>query len=233
MPLWLAFFTTFIISIIWLRVIDYFAGKDLISKKLSRKIIHIGTGPIFVLCWLFFPENPFSRYLAAIIPLLITIQFFLIGIGVIKDQASVDAMSRTGDPKEILRGPFFYGVVFVLLTILFWRESPIGIIALMILCGGDGFADIVGRRVPSFALKWSPGKSIAGTFSMFLGGLIFSYILIFIFIKFGFLNIIFWNAFPKILLLNFLATFVESLPLKDWDNVTVPAIVVLVGLVLF
>jgi len=233
MPLWLAFFTTFIISIIWLRLIDYFAIKGLISKKLSRKIIHIGTGPIFVLCWLFFPEDPLSRYIAAIVPLLITIQFFLIGIGVIKDQASVEAMSRTGDPKEILKGPFFYGVVFVLLTIFFWRESPIGIIALMILCGGDGFADIIGRRLPSSALKWSPGKSIAGTISMFLGGLIFSTILILIFIKFGFLNITFMESFPKVLLLNFLATIVESLPVRDWDNVTVPVIVVLFGLILF
>ena len=233
MPLWLAFFTTFIISIIWLRLIDYFAIKGLISKQLSRKIIHVGTGPIFVLCWLFFPEDPLSRYIAAIVPLLITIQFFLIGIGVIKDQASVEAMSRTGDPKEILKGPFFYGVVFVLLTIFFWRESPIGIIALMILCGGDGFADIIGRRLPSSALKWSPGKSIAGTISMFLGGLIFSTILILIFIKSGFLNITFMESFPKILLLNILATIVESLPVRDWDNVTVPVIVVLFGLILF
>ncbi len=233
MPLWLAFFTTLILSIIWLRLIDRFAVKGFISQKLSRKIIHIGTGPIFVLCWLFFPEDQLSRYFAAIIPFLITIQFFLIGIGVIKDQASVDAMSRTGDPKEILKGPFFYGIVFVLLTIVFWRESPIGIIALMILCGGDGFADIIGRRVPSFALKWSPGKSFAGTISMFLGGLIFSSILILIFINFGFINIIFLESFPKILLLNILATIIESLPVRDWDNVTVPAIVVLVGLILF
>lgn len=233
MPLWLAFFITFIISIIWLRLIDYFAYKGFISKKLSRKIIHIGTGPIFVICWLFFPEDPLSRYIAAIIPLLITVQFFLIGIGVIKDQASVDAMSRTGDPKEILKGPFFYGVVFVLLTMLFWRVSPIGIVALMILCGGDGFADIIGRRVPSFALKWSPSKSIAGTISMFFGGLIFSSILILIFIRFGFLNLIFLESFPKILLINILASVVESLPVRDWDNVTVPVIVVLVGLILF
>lgn len=233
MPLWLAFLTTLILSIIWLRLIDHFAVKGIISKKLSRKIIHIGTGPIFVLCWLLFPEEPLSRYFAAIIPFLITIQFFLIGIGLIKDQASVDAMSRTGDPKEILKGPFFYGIVFVLLTILFWRESPIGIIALMILCGGDGFADIIGRRVNSFALKWSPRKSFAGTISMFLGGLIFSSCLILIFINFGFLNINFLESFPKILLLNILATIVESLPVRDWDNLTVPAIVVLVGLILF
>lgn len=233
MSMWWAFFITFIISIVWLRLIDFIAAKGLVSKKLSRKIIHIGTGPIFVVCWLFFPENPFSRYLAAVIPLLISIQFFLIGIGVIKDQSSVDAMSRTGDPKEILKGPFFYGVVFITLTIIFWRESPIGIIALMILCGGDGFADIIGRRIPSFALKWSPSKSFAGTVSMFLGGLLFSILLIFLFIEYGYLKIDFVSSIPKIILLNLLATFIELLPLQDWDNITVPLAVVLAGVILF
>lgn len=233
MSLWLAFSISFIILIVWLRLIDLFAVKGLISKKLSRKIIHIGTGPIFLLCWLLFPENSNARYLAAVIPLLITIQFFLIGIGVIKDQASVDALSRTGDPKEILKGPLFYGVVFVLLTIIFWRTSPIGIIALMILCGGDGFADIIGRRIPSQALKWSPNKSIAGTISMFFGGLIFSSLMLFIFIEFGYLTIDFVNSLPKLLLLNLLATIIESLPIRDWDNITVPLTIVLAGLILF
>lgn len=233
MSIWLAFFITLIVTILWLRLIDLIASKGLITKKLSRKIVHIGTGPIFVVCWLMFPENPFSRYLAAIIPLLITVQFFLIGIGVIKDQLSVDAISRTGDPKELLKGPFFYGIAFVVLTIIFWRESPIGIIALMILCGGDGFADIIGRRVPSPVLKWSPGKSVAGTLAMFLGGLVFSSALILIFIKSGYLNFTFINSLPKLILLNLLATMVESLPIKDLDNITVPVVVVLVSLILF
>ena len=233
MNLWLAFFITLLLSVLWLRFIDFLAIKGLVSKKVSRKIIHIGTGPIFVLCWLFFPENPLSRYVAAVIPLLISIQFFLIGIGIIKDQASVDAMSRTGDPKEILKGPFFYGIVFVLLTIIFWRESPIGITALMILCGGDGFADIVGRSVQSRALKWSSEKSVAGSLSMFFGGLVFSVILIYIFIQSGFLKIGFMETLPKIILLSFISTVVESLPIKDWDNVTVPFTIVLTGLILF
>jgi len=232
MNLWVAFVITLIISLVWLRFIDFLAIKQLISKKLSRKIIHIGIGPIFILCWLFFPENPLSRYVAAIIPFLITMQFFLIGIGVIKDQASVDAMSRKGDPKEILKGPLFYGIVFVVLTILFWRDSPIGIIALMVLSGGDGFADVIGRRVPSIALKWSPNKSLAGTTAMFLGGTIFSLLAVFIFTKQGFLSIDFVDNFPKIILINVIATIVESLPLQDWDNITVPGIVVLLSLIL-
>lgn len=233
MSIWIAFFITLVVIILFLRLVDFIAAKGLITKKLSRKIVHIGTGPIFVFCWLLFPENPFSRYLAAAIPLLISVQFFLIGIGVIKDQSSVDAISRTGDPKELLKGPFFYGIVFVVLTIIFWRDSPIGIVALMILCGGDGFADIVGRRVPSIPLKWSPGKSLAGSIAMFLGGLVFSSVLIWIFIESGYLDFTFRDSLPKLILLNLLATIVESLPIKDLDNITVPLVVVLVGLILF
>ena len=122
---------------------------------------------------------------------------------------------------------------FCVLTIIFWRESSIGIIALMILCGGDGFADIIGRRVPSLALKWSSTKSVAGTLSMFLGGLIFSSLLLFIFTMNGIFNLSFQEVLPKLLVLNIIATIVESLPLKEWDNITVPLSVVILGLLLF
>ena len=94
-------------------------------------------------------------------------------------------MSRSGDPKEILRGPLYYGIMFVLLTVLFWKESPIGIVALMMMCGGDGIADVVGRRIPSAKLPWSREKSVAGTVSVFLGGWILSALVLFIYVSLG------------------------------------------------
>ena len=124
---------------------DFIAHRGWMDSKLSRKVIHIGTGPLFVLCWFLFRETPDARWLAALVPFAMTVQFALIGLGVIKDEASVKAMSRTGDPKEILRGPLFYGIMFVVLTLIFWRDSPTGIVALMMLCGGDGIADLIGR----------------------------------------------------------------------------------------
>ena len=63
---------TFIIALAFLRVIDFFAHRGWLEAKLSRKIIHIGTGPIFVLCWMLFPGVEISRYLAALVPLTIT-----------------------------------------------------------------------------------------------------------------------------------------------------------------
>jgi len=57
---YLATLFTFAIAIAFLRLMDYFAHCGLIESKLSRKLIHIGTGPIFVLCWLMFPDVPLA-----------------------------------------------------------------------------------------------------------------------------------------------------------------------------
>ncbi len=68
----LALGITLVIALLWLRINDFFAHKGWVSSSISRKIIHIGTGPIFVLCWLLFNDAPSARYLAAIVPLGIT-----------------------------------------------------------------------------------------------------------------------------------------------------------------
>ena len=126
---YLATLLTFAIALAFLRFMDFLAHRGVIESKLSRKFIHIGTGPIFVLCWLMFPDVPSARYLATLVPLLITGQFVLVGTGILKDDAAVQAMTRTGNPREILRGPLFYGIMFVLLTVIYWKDSPIGITA--------------------------------------------------------------------------------------------------------
>lgn len=230
---YLATFFTFLIAVLFLRLMDFLAQRGWIESRLSRKFIHIGTGPIFVLCWLMYSEAPISRWLAALVPLLITVQFVLVGTGILKDEAAVKAMSRTGDRREILRGPLFYGIVFVAVTLIYWKDSLIGIPALMIMCGGDGIADIVGRRVSSPNLPWSREKSVAGSVSVFLGGWLLTIFIFAIYVWAGafsgpvarFLLPVTWIALG--------ATLVESLPFKDVDNITVTVAAVLVGYLVF
>ena len=223
---------TFAVALTWLRAMDALAHRGLIEQRLSRKIIHIGTGPIFVLCWNLFSEAPLAPYMAALVPLSITAQFFLVGIGVMKDPAAVQAMTRHGDPREILRGPLYYGLVFVLCTVLFWRHSPVGILALMLMCGGDGLADVVGRRWGQRKLPFGSEKSWAGSAAMLLGGFAFG---------FGFvaLNNVFGSFQPpldlvatagKTALIALVGALVEALPLHDIDNITVTAAAVGLGL---
>jgi len=112
--------TTFAAALLWLRLNNYAVEREWVEALLSREIIHIGTGPIFGLCWLLFDSSPSSRYLAALVPIAITVQFALVGLGVIKDEAAVKAMTRTGDRRELLKGPLYYGIVFVVITVFYW-----------------------------------------------------------------------------------------------------------------
>lgn len=224
---------TFLLSLLWLRLNDWLAHRGWISSDLSRKIIHIGTGPLFVLCWPLFTDAPASRYLAALVPLAITIQFFLVGSGVIRDEAAVKALSRTGDRREILRGPLFYGIIFVLLTILYWRESPIGVTALMVMCGGDGMADVIGRRVASARLPWNQNKSIAGSAAMFLGSYGLAALILGVSVALGFIAGP-WNGYLiDLLWIGVAVTLVESLPLRDVDNITITLTAAALGHLLF
>jgi phytol kinase len=224
---------TLAIALAWLRLNDFFAHKGWITSLISRKIIHIGTGPIFVLCWLLFNDQPIAPFLAAVVPLGITLQFALVGAGWVKDQAAVDAMSRTGDRREILRGPLFYGIAFVILTILFWRDSPVGMVALMILCGGDGLADILGQKIASSQLPWSPRKSLVGSVSMLIGGFLLASLIVWVYLWQGFFQGSIQDFLAPIGLIALLTTITESLPYNDIDNITIPVVSVLLGLMLF
>jgi phytol kinase len=229
----LALVLTFVIALAWLRLMDFAAHRGWIESRLSRKIIHIGTGPIFVLCWLMFPDVWYSRWLATLVPLLITAQFALVGLGVMKDEASVKAMSRTGDRREILRGPLFYGIVFVVMTLVYWKDSPIGMVALMLMCGGDGLADILGRGLKSPKLPWNKDKSWAGSLGMFIGGWALAAFILGMFVLAGIFVGPFTGYLVPITLIALAGTLVESLPLKDVDNITVTLVAVLLGYLLF
>lgn len=226
---------TFVLSLIWLRAMDLAAARRLVPPRTSRKIIHIGTGPLFVACWLLFSDGTAARWLAALVPLAITAQFVLVGLGVIRDDAAVSAMTRRGDPAEILRGPVYYGVVFVVCTLVFWRTSAVGVTALMILCGGDGLADLVGRRFGRHPLPHSPGKTWEGSAAMFAGGWALAAAMTSLLDSAGVMAQagVDSSRLPAIAAIALGATLVESLPIPDIDNLTITLASIGLGLLVF
>jgi phytol kinase len=40
--------------------------------------------------------------------------------------------------SELLRGPLIYVAAMVFATIVFWRNSPVGVVGIALMCGGDG-----------------------------------------------------------------------------------------------
>jgi phytol kinase len=223
---------TFGIALAWLRGMDYLAHKGRLEARLSRKIIHIGTGPLFVLCWNFFSPDPQARYLAALVPLAITFQFVMVGLGIIDDPAAVKAMTRTGNRREILRGPLIYGLVFVFCTLVFWRPEPAGLVALMLLCGGDGLADIIGRRWGKVKLPYSDRKSWVGSAAMLIGGYSFALGFVWLFNALGTYQppLEFGHIAAAIAIIALVAMVVEALPIKDFDNLTISATALLLGI---
>lgn len=222
---------TFAAAIAWLRVMDLLAARSIVEHRLSRKIIHIGTGPLFVLCWILFSPSEVARFLAALVPLLITAQFLLVGLGIVKDDAAVQAMTRSGSPREILRGPLQYGIIFVVCTLVFWRMSPVGILALMLMCGGDGLADIVGRRYGRAKLPFNPQKSWAGSAAMLLGGFAFALVFVLLFQALGYFALPYGasGVALRVLIIAFAAAAVETLPFENIDNLTTTAAAVVLS----
>lgn len=227
LPLWLhqslAVGVTLLVALVWLRLMDALAVRGVIHQNLSRKLVHIGTGLFFILCWNLYPPVAASRWLAAAVPLAITLQLVLVARGIVEDPGVVHAMSRTGDRAEILRGPLYYGLVFVATTVIFWRDSPVGILALTIMCGGDGLADLIGRARGSARLPWSARKSWAGSAAMFIGGLAFGLVFLIVFDRLGRFtpSLAPGETILAVTGVSLVAALVESLPPPDIDNATI------------
>lgn len=47
--------------------------------------------------------------------------------------------------RELLRGPLFYVLTMSVVTMLYWRTSPVGVCALALMCGGDGAHTLCSR----------------------------------------------------------------------------------------
>jgi phytol kinase len=178
-----------------------------------------------------FPDKNISRYLAALVPFLIALQLFLVGKGKMQDRTSILAMARSGEKSELLKGPLLYGIVFVLITVFFWKSIH-AVVALMILCGGDGIADIAGNRLKSPRLPWTKSKTVAGSISMFLGGILLVLAII-VLVRGNFLiHSSVEDIILPLILISFLATLVESFTPSDWDNLTVTGVSLVFSLIL-
>ncbi len=222
LPTWLALTITFAVAYAWMRVNEFAAQRGWIASDLSRKIIHIGTGPLYVLTWLLYPSDAAVRWAAVWVPLALTVRVAAVGLGWWHDPATVQAMSRTGHARELLRGPLFYGLVFVILTVAYGRTSPAAVAALMMLCGGDGLADIVGRRWGRVKLPWNPHKSWAGSAAFALGGGLLTWLVAAAYVAAGVWPGP-WAGYSALAITVALTTaLVESLPWRDMDNLVVP-----------
>jgi phytol kinase len=227
-----AFAASVIGSRLLIRLFQELEKRGVVDQMLSRKLVHTLAGPLFVACWPLFSAAPAARAAAAAVPALNAARLVLAGTGVTKDERAVRAMTRTGDPAELLRGPLYYTLVLAAITAAFWRASPVGLVVAAMMCGGDGLADVVGRRAGrGNPLPWNPAKSWAGSAAMFIGGAGMAAALLALYCRLGYLHLAAHPTAAAVLAVAALATGVESLPVNARvdDNLSVPGVAAAAG----
>lgn len=216
---------------LWVSLWSELAAADRIDPKLSRKIIHTSSAPLFMLCWPLFSDAPTARLLASAVPMLQMMRLYRAGEAATanspdamatKDAALVKAISRSGERSEARGGPFLYTVVLFSATLLGWR-SPLATTAVCQMAVGDGIADIIGRRFGKVKWPFSKSKSFAGSAAFVAGGFAASLGFVALFHTCGFTSLTPVGAAPTLLLVSLTCAAVELLPseIAD-DNLSVP-----------
>lgn len=57
-------------SIVWLKVWTSLATNGFLDSKITRKIIHTGSAPLFIAHWPLYSNLPTAKYFAAAVPLI-------------------------------------------------------------------------------------------------------------------------------------------------------------------
>ena len=186
----------------------YFPEKE----ELSRKIIHIGTGPVILFASLF----DIPRNIAFFSALLITI-----GLGINYQYRLLPAIE---DIERKSFGTIAYGISITTLLVLFWPRYAFSVVlGVLSMAFGDGLAGLIGRTVKS--KKWlvlGQTKSIAGTLTMFSVVAITTAIISLI----NNLNI----QSLEIIVIALIATLLEQVSPWGIDNITVPIGVTFLGI---
>tara|TARA_Y100001968_G_C19438824_1_gene761361 strand:+ start:2055 stop:2654 length:600 start_codon:yes stop_codon:yes gene_type:complete len=174
------------------------------QNELSRKIVHIGTGPIIPLAYVLEVNNIVAISISMIvtISLIINYKFRII--------QSIEAIQRKS------YGTITYAISITLLLILYWPEKASAISAgVLVMSFGDGLAGLIGSNISSPSWKVFGGrKSIAGTLTM-----IITTILIII-------GVIVASELPinplRIITLTAIAVLLEQISVWGLDNLSVP-----------
>eukprot|EP00249_Psilotum_nudum_P013955 c24596_g1_i1 orf=660-1325(-) len=156
------------------KLFDELARRDVFQKEVNRKLVHISIGLLFMLCWPLFSYAPVARYVAASVPAVNGLRMLALGFGFVENKSLVKSISRGGDPRDLTRGPFYYALSISITTALFWRTSPVSSAIISNLCAGDGFANVLGRKLGNVKLPYNSIKSYVGSLSMFMMGFLSS-----------------------------------------------------------
>lgn len=199
----------YVFGIVW--VMDFLVKKGF-PQDLSRKVVHIAAGS-WLIFWLFYDSSHWTKYLNISPAFLWTLLLLQKGFFAKEDDQAVKTMTRTGDRKELLKGPLYFTIVMNLFGTVYYG-SNLAFYAMGFLTWGDGLAPVVGSRFGKHKFFILSQKSFEGstTFLFFgiVGTLIFHLI-------FG-INV----DWIFLAICAIISTLIEALSPKDLDNILIP-----------
>ncbi len=193
---------------VWLTIVlsSSFIAQKITSNnnELSRKIVHIGTGPILPLAWWLNISSEIAIGFASLVTIGLLINYRL------------HLIPTFENVKRKSYGTVAYGTSISLLLIFFWSKNPAAVCSgVMVMAFGDGLAGLIGKQIKSKSWEvLQQQKSLIGTLTMAITSFI---VLIGINIASGF-NL----GLMPIFLISIAATCLEQISPYGIDNLTVP-----------
>ena len=128
------------------------------QKEWSRKVVHIGTGAVVLLAWVFGIPRDFALGAAALVT---------VGTALNHRFRLLPAVEDVGRQSY---GTIAYGASITILLALFWPQQPLPVAAgVLVMACGDGLAGLVGPQINSPRWRlFGQTKSLAGTAAMAL-----------------------------------------------------------------
>lgn len=178
------------------------------QREWSRKVIHIGSGPVVLWAWGLGIDRwvALPAAIAATLAAAFNHRFRLL--------PAVEDVGRHS------YGTIAYGASVAILLGLFWPSTPGAVAAgVLVMAIGDGLAGLVGPQLSSPRWRlFNQGKSMAGTLAMGLGGLTVLALLQ----RAAQMNGMEAPGLPNLVLIAAVATALEQLSVLGIDNLSVP-----------
>lgn len=191
-----------LVGFLWIFVVLGIATllekKNLLNDEGSRKFIHIGVAN-WIIITAFLVDNV---WLALIAPTL-----FVIINGLSFRFDWIKAMER--DEKSVADlGTVYYAISLVIITFLMYQYDvlALGVFAILVMGYGDGLSAVMGKAFGK--IKLYNNKTLIGSLTVFAATMV--------------LGLIYLDLGPWLIGLALLATLIELLSPKGFDNLTLP-----------